>query len=324
MTWLFHGTLAESVEAIDREGIRLVEGEPSFTADVALACCKYAHRGYNTKLRYSGKTLLEAHELVSSGVLSPEHSPGELLCAARTWWEGHDDGGRVFGILANRWSPCPSPLAVLRIDSMRGEVRGGLTKWIEDHLCVEPAEDPTRPIPTGIPPSHIKFTIACTPSLRCVLRRMTGGPEGGFPSPELHSEMCTVLAGELRLHEAIYSCRANELASEIVVQTRAAAIGSALRRGYLSILRTAGYSMIKADFVNPYEEDDHVFWPRDDVAARLVELKTMSSRFREEYEPYEAAIEGLGRLFLSGVPDEMVVEVLHHVDSARGHSWLAH
>jgi hypothetical protein len=281
---VFHGTLGGAALSILAEGIRVAQGEPSFTDDLSLACCKYAHEGYNTNRFYAGQTLAAARELAAQELIASTEDDAALLANARAYWDRYSTEGAVFFIRTGRWHVGVGPTAYLEFDMRRREVRGGLTKWIEGHIALyHEASDLVRlrqrlgddmsriaSIPRDIvhiPSDDIVMRLPSIPPVRqslASLARQAVGLESN--RPETWHE---VLEAIENLTNAPTLTRPTDTLSN---QLRLARVQTAVRRGYLSILRARGFRMIKADYIEPYEEDDHVFWAPDEIEARLEAL----------------------------------------------------
>lgn len=281
---VLHGTLGSAVRSILSGGIRVAQGEPSFTADLYLACCKYAHQGYNTNRFYAGHTLVAARELAAQKLIDPTGDDAALLANARAYWDRHSTEGAVFFVRTDRWYVGVGPTAYLEFDLPRREVRGGLTKWIEGHIALyHQASDLARlrqrlgddmsqiaSVPRDtvrIPRADVVMHLPSTPPIRqalASLARQAVGLESNRPGT-----WNQVLPAIQVLADSPVHLRSAALLPD---QLRQSAVQTAVRRGYLSILRARGFRMIKADYAEPYEEDAHVFWARDEIGPRLEAL----------------------------------------------------
>lgn len=252
---VFHGTLGDCVAGVRADGIRVRAGEPSFTLDPALACCRYAHPGYNTKRFYTGTTLAAARLLAAQGLIRCR-GDDDMLADARTYWDAHAADGVVFVIAADHWQLRTGTTAHLSIDPNCREVHGGLTRWIESHVALFENDLPTE----RVPPERLIAELPSTPQARQSLSTLSRWAVG------LEAYEIVVPALD-NLRQA-----ANAIAVGFLSGIRRTAIRTALRRGFLSILRAQGYRMFKSDHVPPYEEDAHVFWRADEIDRRLEAL----------------------------------------------------
>lgn len=347
---VFHGTLAESAPRIIKEGIFFLEGEPSFTTDLALACCKYAHRGYNTNHYFSGKTLQEARLLVSKGSISQVYDDEQLLAQARRYWDTYEYLGGVFFVSTKRWWPGPSPMAHLSVNLAAREVRGGLTKWIESHLALYENEEFLSPYAMSqlqavinseigrgadktlgserrslrVDYEDIVLWLSSTPTTRKLLTKVASWALGLGALEPVWPEVVTALLKSVQLVSA------RELPKEDIEaiingalkQTRMSAIKTAIRRGLLSILRARGVRMIKADFVQPYEEDAHVFWPEQEIASRFDCLDRAMSCDVTGLNQLSRTLRVLIETWKWGGPNERLMDILQEIERAEQQTWF--
>lgn len=296
---VFHGTLADATPGIIKEGIRFTEGEPVFTTDLFLAGCKYADRGSNPPRYYSGQTVAEARKLLKDGLIPDYGVEEKLLETARQYWEDHDDSGTVFIISTSRWIIGPGPTAILQIDPVKKEVRGGLTKWLYNHRALYvnledltessmerfretiARELTTIPKPAlrrslNIPPSDILVQLPIRPEFKKVLRRYSRQATGRENPAEI-DDTGDVIKQTLRKMMPAHSeislpFNVDSLIGFILKEMKKQAIVYTLKQCFLSTLRTKGYKMMKTDHVVPYEEDAHVFLKEGEIDSHLTAL----------------------------------------------------
>ena len=321
--FVLHGTVDEFARRIGVEGILFRKAEPSFTDNLVLAACKYAHRGYNKKLLYSGATARQAKELCLRHLIPDAESEAEMVEEARAYWEDHDDTGKVFFVSTAGWAPGPGPTAFLIFDHGAREVRGGITKWIEGHLSLyshtpELDDDARRelyqlatheleslnacPSPVHlretlcVQPSSMKVMLASTKATRVALSVFADEALVSMPACcERLVQDCLHALIPLDDKYAMVGARYS-LIEDMIRRTYLSVRSTFLRRAFVSTLRARGYRILKTDYVTPYEEEERVFLSREQINMRLPLLLRTVSRYGGREDVMMDVCEGLQRL----------------------------
>lgn len=306
-----HGTLAAALPGIHKEGIFFTEADPCFTTDLSLAYCKYAQKGYNPPRFYTGETMIEAKELLNRGLIPRQDSPEQLLEAAREYWNTYDNSGAVFFIDVSKWVPGPGPTAVLRFDPATREVRGGITRWLYNHVALykraadvsheaitrrrermqkegawhpesQRGEEETKKAAANkrskqcrhhIPLKDIVMWLPVRPEFRKMLAQYNRCAIGFENHDNLAANIKEAFLHDIiSMHEVDEEFKKEFLPVFILDEMRYNAVSSELKRCFLSILRNSGYKIIKADYLEPYEENDHVFRLAEEIDAYLSAL----------------------------------------------------
>ena len=330
MRFVLHGTLGEYVASIMRDGLRVRCNEPSFTADLSLATCKYAHRARNTVYRYSGRQLADARETVARHRLLPTDRascPDEILRASSAHWDRTYKDGVVFWVSTAGWRVGTPPVARLRIDDTRRVVQGGITKWIENHLALYPVGENSELLQHNdqqvwsMSSGNLYATLPSEPRTRECLAEFRETVLCGRNPDGLAGAIAEALAGQLRITQDREPIDPLQLARSALSDLAECAVRTAARRGFLSILRGAGYRILKTDYDPPYEEEPQVFWKPASIEERLRGLERAVQRKEAWREDHGAAVAELIRLWKGKEGDRFTPQrVLDEIDKEKSPS----
>lgn len=270
-----HGSLAPAITAILTGGLRVCASEPSFTRNVALAACRYAHPGRNSRHVYSGQALAEARRLAASGIIPWDTNDERQLEHARGYWDTCDNSGQVLLISTLRWVPVPSLMSKIAFDRVHRTVSGGITKWIEGHLCLQRrgrADANDSVIAVG----DVVARIPATPKVRHALANFADAYTNPNADPPDAARLLTTLGDHW--HPLASGWDFERIGRRIVDDMAEAVIANALRRLALSRLRGEGWRIVKTDHVVVHDEVEQVFWPREEVMPRTARLRSIMER----------------------------------------------
>jgi hypothetical protein len=300
--YVLHGTPADNVPGIVRDGLRFFQYESCFTTDLILACCVYAHPAYNPGYIEKGKDRLAAEKLVETGVIEAGSDRAGQLRNATRYWDS-TNSGTVFVIGTENWLVGRSVTGVITVDIKRREIRGGITRWIgnylslyEPHTTESELGELARAFSGGtfyetdiwrrrrsltVKPDF-QATLAGTPGLRDALRNLEQQLCGSAPCGE-GPEVAGIGDGGL--------------GESLIEGTKVARLGRVARRLALSVARGRGFRVLKTDVKVPYDERSSVFYETDTISTRLVKLREYLEQLPQVSPPTVAAVRALDEVW---------------------------
>lgn len=275
-TYVFHGTVPGAAAQIDSHGLQFREFEPSFCTDLLISTAKYANLASNPLFKYRGGSLDAAEKLAEQGHIA-KAGGDELLAAAARFWDERDSSCRLFVISTENWRPVVAPHGTIGVDVAAREVRGGLIKWLERHLTLV---SPDRVAEADrLSAEFVAGTLLGSVDWRS--KRVTAvvpKEDLAWSFPSSPSFRRWIHAAGLKLDRIVDPSTCPAEVADLIPQpillyllelTRAARIGSAIRRAMLSTLRNRGYAMIKTDFRNHEVAQASLFWEPAELARRI-------------------------------------------------------
>jgi hypothetical protein len=324
----FHGTLAEFIPGIMAGGIKCQPGEPCFTKNLILACCRYANRGRNSNHIYSGKIFSDAETLIQQGLVNPRDKKELLLEETRKYWDKNDNSSAVFVFFPTNLVPGPTAAAHLEFDHQNKLVSGGITKWLEGHTALYQNQTNNKK-----QKNNQKFLrgrsrggrffqkepspgrIQSLPVLRAMLWQyqdvIIGLKDDNTIAEQLKKliiDHMVILAGNNPPLDM------ERLLEKILEQTVVTTLLSEIRRGFLSILRSQGYTIYKTDHHPPYVEVNEVFWPEAQIDRNTKNLFFSITKRYKAYKDLEPCIRMIERLRENSYPADYILYVYKELD----------